>query len=104
MHVVAYRALIPNPNCLTNPTPPCALPPRQDTSLSVWRRQPGELTYSALCYHKLTPAPSRLNSNATVNVLSVAASTWRPGLSPSTPGDLPTRLVLRAWRHQVSRM
>ena len=62
----------------------CSAP--KDTSLSIWRRQPGELTYSVLCYNKLTPAPSRINSNATVNVLSVAASTWRPGLSPSTPG------------------
>ena len=44
----------------------------------MWRRQRGELTYTSLCYHKLTPPPSRLSSNAAINLLSAAACLWRP--------------------------
>ena len=57
---------------------PCTFGALQDTSLSVWRRQRGELTYTSLCYHKLTPPPSRLSNNAAITVLSAAACLWRP--------------------------
>ncbi len=62
----------------------CAQAFSQDTSLSVWRRQRGELTYTSLCYHKLTPPPSRLSNNASINLLSAAACLWWPA-AVSTP-------------------
>ena len=60
----------------------CCVP--QDTSLSVWRRQRGELTYTSLCYHKLAPPPSRLSSNAAISLLSAAACLWRPAASSAS--------------------
>lgn len=48
----------------------------QEGSLSVWKRQPGQLNYSILTIHKLVPPPSRISNNATVNILCLAASLW----------------------------
>lgn len=48
----------------------------QDASLSVWRRQAGQLSYSLLAMHKLVPPPSRVSNNAVVNILCLAASVW----------------------------
>lgn len=58
--------------------------PRQDGGISVWRRQPGALTYTLVSSHKLTPPPSRLNSNAGLQLHSLAASLWRPMRSDLT--------------------
>ena len=73
------------------PKPMPAFSTLQDTSLSVWRRQRGELTYTSLCYHKLTPPPSRLSNNASITVCSAAACLWRP-----TAESGPTRGALCA--------
>lgn len=48
----------------------------QEGSLSLWRRQPGQLNYTIISIHKLVPPPSRISNNATVNVLCLAASLW----------------------------
>ena len=48
----------------------------QEGSLSVWKRQPGQLNYSIISINKLVPPPSRISNNATVNVLCLAASLW----------------------------
>ena len=48
----------------------------QEGSLSVWKRQPGQLNYSIMTIHKLVPPPSRISNNATVNILCLAASLW----------------------------
>ena len=48
----------------------------QEGSLSVWKRQPGQLNYSIVTIHKLVPPPSRISNNATVNILCLAASLW----------------------------
>ena len=48
----------------------------QEGSLSMWKRQPGQLNYSIISIHKLVPPPSRISNNATVNVLCLAASLW----------------------------
>ena len=70
----------------------------QDTSLSVWRRQRGELTYTSLCYHKLTPPPSRLSNNAAINVLSAAACLWRPTAeSQHSRGASRPRIRAKTW-------
>ncbi|MCJ1303500.1 hypothetical protein MMC08_006310 [Hypocenomyce scalaris] len=49
---------------------------KDEGSLSVWKRQPGQLNYSILTIHKLVPPPSRISNNATVNILCLAASLW----------------------------
>jgi hypothetical protein len=46
-----------------------ARPGAQDGSLSVWRRHPGQLTYSLAGSARLTPPPSRLSNNAVVSLL-----------------------------------
>lgn len=48
----------------------------QDASLSVWRRQAGQLSYNLFTTHKLVPPPSRVSNNAVVSVLCLAASVW----------------------------
>ncbi|KAA6419923.1 MAG: hypothetical protein FRX49_10113 [Trebouxia sp. A1-2] len=48
----------------------------QEGSLSVWKRQPGQLNYTIMTIHKLVPPPSRISNNATVNILCLAASLW----------------------------
>ena len=48
----------------------------QEGSLSMWKRQPGQLNYTIISIHKLVPPPSRISNNATVNVLCLAASLW----------------------------
>ncbi|KAL3161421.1 hypothetical protein ABBQ32_010311 [Trebouxia sp. C0010 RCD-2024] len=48
----------------------------QEGSLSMWRRQPGQLNYTIISLHKLVPPPSRISNNATVNILCLAASLW----------------------------
>ena len=48
----------------------------QEGSLSMWKRQPGQLNYTIISIYKLVPPPSRISNNATVNVLCLAASLW----------------------------
>ena len=67
----------------------------QDSSLSVWRRQEGQLTYRLLDLHKLTPPQSRINNNTSLSLLCVAAAPWqRPTAADPSGLDGPPPLLL----------
>ncbi|KAK9829709.1 hypothetical protein WJX72_007460 [[Myrmecia] bisecta] len=48
----------------------------QDGSLSIWRRQPSQLSYTLLHISKLVPPPSRINNNAVLSLLCISAAVW----------------------------
>ena len=54
----------------------------------MWRRRPEQLTYSLLSIHDLLPAPSRMNNNHSLTLMSCAAAPWRK--TSATPTRLTT--------------
>ena len=63
----------------------------QDASVSVWQRTQEQLSYTMLGLHKLVPPPSRINNNATLSLLCIAAAPWQQGAAdpPGRPIVLP---------------
>ena len=66
----------------------------QDSSLSVWRRHPGRLTYAMVSSSPLAPQPPRMSNTAAIALLIVAAAKWQPFLA-----DLTRDPVLPVSRH-----
>ncbi|CAD7702710.1 unnamed protein product [Ostreobium quekettii] len=61
----------------------------EDFSLSVWVQSSDSLKYSLLPSVRLTPMPLRVlgSSTAQVEVLTMAAASWTPGLPNNAEGD-----------------
>lgn len=51
----------------------------------MWSRNTDALSYIMLGLHKLTPPPSRINNNQSLNLLCMAACPWLQGV-PDPPG------------------